>query len=182
MSKEKTVSAMDVLHLQMMRNNIKDFLTKMAKDYEFAGARVLDVAPQVHEGAKAYFLQSRIETLDIDPESGADIIADICKTNEGIADETYDFVVCTEVLEHTLNPFAAVAELARILKSDGKLFLTVPFNFRIHGPLPDCWRFTEHGLRAMLSPYFVIEDLQALETPDRWLMPVHYTVRLSKNA
>ena len=51
--------------------------------------------------------------------------------------------------------------------------LTTPFNFRIHGPLPDCWRFTEHGLRALLTDFEIV-TLDAVETPDRPLMPVHY--------
>jgi len=79
------------------------------------------------------------------------------------------------VLEHTLNPFAAIEEIHRLLCIGGYLFLTVPFNFRIHGPLPDCWRFTEHGLRAILSMFDILE-LTSLETIDRPLMPIHYTV------
>ena len=71
--------------------------------------------------------------------------------NEFLPDDSFDCIVCTEVLEHTLQPFAAVAELRRLLRAGGRLFLSVPFNFRIHGPLPDCWRFTEHGLRAMFA-------------------------------
>ena len=51
--------------------------------------------------------------------------------------------------------------------------LTTPFNFRIHGPLPDCWRFTEHGLRALLTDFEIV-TLDAVETPGRPLMPVHY--------
>ncbi|MCK5818286.1 MAG: methyltransferase domain-containing protein [Psychromonas sp.] len=50
----------------------------------------------------------------------------------------------TEVLEHTLNPFRAINEIYRILKPNGILIMTTPFNFRIHNPLPDCWRISEH--------------------------------------
>lgn len=50
----------------------------------------------------------------------------------------FDYILCTEVLEHTLNPFRAVYEMFRILKPKGLLFISVPFNFGIHRPLPDC--------------------------------------------
>ncbi len=77
------------------------------------------------------------------------------------------------MLEHTLQPFDAVAELRRLLAPGGHLVLTTPFNFRIHGPLPDCWRFTEHGLRALLADFEIVA-IDAVETPDRPLMPIHY--------
>ena len=93
---KRTVSDMDVLHLAMMRKNIADFLTEMAGRFDSEKILLLDVAPQVHEGAKAYFLKAKINTLDIDPESKADIIADICQENTSmIKDAQYDFIVCT---------------------------------------------------------------------------------------
>jgi hypothetical protein len=41
--------------------------------------------------------------------------------------------------------------------------------------LPDCWRFTEHGLRALLRDWQILE-LNAIDTQDRALMPIQYTV------
>lgn len=169
-------SQMDVEHLALLRENVDRLLASTGERPELLNARVLDIAPQVHKGARYFFPDSAtVETLDIDPESDATYIADICKTNDDvIPSSTFDVVVCTEVLEHTLNPFAAVAEIFRVLRPGGLLFASTPYNFRIHGPLPDCWRFTEHGIRALLDSF---EDVQieALETPDRPLMPVHYT-------
>lgn len=76
-----------------------------------------------------------------------------------------------------LNPFAAVEEMNRILKKGGYLFASAPYNFRIHGPLPDCWRFTEHGWPALLSHgMFEVVRLEGVKTEGRDLMPVHYTV------
>jgi SAM-dependent methyltransferase len=116
-----------------------------------------------------------VETLDIDPASGATYIGDITKTNAFLGNASFDYIVCTEVLEHTLQPFNACAEMFRLVRPGGYLFLTVPYNFRIHGPRPDCWRFTPDGLRTLLSAFQIIE-LSAVETPGRPLMPIHYTV------
>jgi len=172
----------DVDHLQIIRSNVVAFMRYVASQYvSEAEGKLLDVAPQSHEGAKPYFPDCIIiDTLDIDPNSACTYIADICRNNERlIPKESYNYVVCTEVLEHTLNPFDAVTEIWRILKWDGKLFLSVPFNFRIHGPLLDCWRFTEHGLKVVLSGFRILE-LNAIETDSRPLMPVHYTVVAQK--
>jgi SAM-dependent methyltransferase len=176
---------MDVEHLRIIRDNVRAFVRSVAGEYAANAreARLLDIAPQKHEGARPFFSDSiAVDTLDIDASSGCTYIADICCNNgDLIAENYYDFVVCTEVLEHTLRPFDAVQEIRRILKPKGHLFLSVPFNFRIHGPLPDCWRFTEHGLRAVLVGFRILE-LNAVPTAGRPLMPVHYTVVASKLA
>ncbi len=174
------VSAMDQNYLEIIRKNIRRFMSRVAKRFVTVPGRLLDIAPQVHEGARPFFPgEIKIETFDIDPSSGCTYVGDICKHNVFIANNTFDYVVCTEVLEHTLQPFNCVEEIHRILKPRGKLFLSVPFNFRIHGPLPDCWRFTEHGLRALLRDFEIVE-LESVETDSRPLMPVHYTVVAQK--
>jgi 2-polyprenyl-3-methyl-5-hydroxy-6-metoxy-1,4-benzoquinol methylase len=40
--------------------------------------------------------------------------------------ETFDYVVCTEVIEHTTSPSTAVSELGRVLRPGGTLVLTTP--------------------------------------------------------
>ncbi len=169
------VSQMDIEFLAAIRANVSAFLQRCGQQYSIPG-KILDVAPQDHEGASPYFVDAAsIETLDINPASGCTHIGDLCKGVPAIADQTYDGVVCTEVIEHTLQPFDAIAQVHRMLKSGGYLFMSTPMNFRIHGPLPDCWRFTEHGLRALLTEFDIVE-LNALDTPGRDLMPIHYTV------
>ena len=177
---EIIVSNMDILHLRIIRDNIIDFMKYASRRYAQKTGKLLDIAPQNHEGAKPYFNDNIIvHTFDINPQSGCTYIGDICQINSNIADNSYDYIVCTEVLEHTLQPFAAIAEIFRLLKPQGYLFLSTPFNFRLHGPLPDCWRFTEHGLRSLLSE-FTICELTAIETENRTLMPIQYTVIAQK--
>ena len=180
---KKKVSKMDLVHYKIIRKNIEEFLQQSAKKYDQVGLSLLEIAPQVHSGAKTYFTKSILKTLDLDPEAKSDYCLDICKNNKTvISDNTYDIINCNEVLEHTLQPFLAIAEMYRMLKPGGILLITTPpFNFRIHGPLPDCWRFTEHGLRALLSNLFEIIELKALEKNNRFLMPIHYTVIARKN-
>jgi len=39
---------------------------------------------------------------------------------------SFDFVICSEVIEHTVDPALAVSELARVLRPGGVLIITVP--------------------------------------------------------
>jgi SAM-dependent methyltransferase len=175
-----TVSEMDIQHLAAIRANIVDFMRRCAQTYGRPG-RLLDIAPQDHEGARPYFPPSvTVETLDINPQAGCTYVGDICRRNDIIPSGRFDFIVCTEVLEHVLQPFEAAKELWRLLSPGGLLFVTTPYNFRIHGPLPDCWRFTEHGLRALFGDFELLE-LSGLETAGRDLMPIQYTTVARKS-
>lgn len=177
---QKVVSEFDKTAYQRIRDNVSHFLEQNAEQFDSSSIKILDIAPQDHAGAKKSFLASQVLTADIDEKSGANYIIDICMNNENkIATGTFDIVVCTEVLEHTLNPFSAVNEIHRILKYNGLLLMTTPFNFRIHGPLPDCWRFTEYGIRALLKGFEIIQ-IEPLEDEDRFLMPLHYTTIAKK--
>ena len=49
-----------------------------------------------------------------------------------VADESFDVIVCTEVLEHVPEPILALQEFSRILKPGGKLLLTAPLGSGIH--------------------------------------------------
>lgn len=66
------------------------------------------------------------------------------------ADETFDFVVSDQVLEHVEgNPFTAFAETSRVLKQDGILCHTTCFINPIHGVPKDFWRYTPDALRLL---------------------------------
>jgi SAM-dependent methyltransferase len=177
---KKQVAEIDKRYFELLRKDVADFVSKYGKELDSQNSNVLDIAPQDHEGAKPYFPSSNVETLDIDPNSGASYVADICQNNENIIkSDSFDVIVCTEVLEHTLQPFDAVKELHRILKPGGVALVSTPYNFRIHGPLPDCWRFTEHGLRELFKEFEIVE-IHELEDEERFLAPIHYTLYAKK--
>tara|TARA_A100001011_G_C14155279_1_gene775789 strand:- start:368 stop:928 length:561 start_codon:yes stop_codon:yes gene_type:complete len=179
----RSLADIDIKHLAMLRENVRRFMRSTGKAWDKDDLMLLDIAPQDHEGAKLGFSKATIETLDIDPKASATYTVNLCKNNSDIIEnDRFDIVVCTEVIEHTLNPFDAVKEIHRVLKIGGKTLISVPFNFRIHGPLPDCWRISEHGLRALFNEEsgFHINALDALETKGRFLMPIHYTMIAEK--
>jgi SAM-dependent methyltransferase len=68
-----------------------------------------------------------------------------------IAAESFDAVVCTEVLEHVRHPERVAAELNRVLTPNGRLLVTVPFVIELHEEPFDYSRFTSYGLEATLA-------------------------------
>ncbi len=62
-----------------------------------------------------------------------------------------DAVVLFEVLEHIPDHERAVTEIARVLKTGGRLFLSAPFIYPTHDAPFDFFRFTRFGLRRLLE-------------------------------
>ena len=62
-----------------------------------------------------------------------------------------DVVLCTEVLEHVLDPPSMLKEAFAALKPGGRLFLTVPFAARWHFVPHDFWRYTPSSLKHLLE-------------------------------
>lgn len=179
-NKVNTVSSIDKDFFNQIRDNVAKLIEDSAKIEDSTDARVSDIAPQDYEGAKKYYSRAKVETLDIDPKAAATYTVDLCDDNTNtIPDETFDVIICTEVLEHVNNPFDAVREMHRLLKPGGRIYISTPYNFRIHGPLPDNWRFTEYGLRVLFSDFSKVE-VSPLEDDERFLMPLHYTTTVVK--
>ncbi|MBK9212935.1 MAG: class I SAM-dependent methyltransferase [Saprospiraceae bacterium] len=59
-----------------------------------------------------------------------DFVSDI--SSIPVEDNTFDYVLCTEVLEHVPEPILAIKEFARILKPGGKAIITAPLLAGIH--------------------------------------------------
>lgn len=66
-------------------------------------------------------------------------------------DDSFDGVICIEVLEHALNPEKLMSETARVLKKGERLILTTPFSARRHHIPFDFHRFTKERLFQILE-------------------------------
>lgn len=164
------VSKYDIDALAAIRANVNDLIRRAAEAYDKKENLVVDIAPDEHGGAAQFFKKAEVQTLGL---VGCQMEIDICSENLEVGVHS-DVVVCTEVLEHVFSPLHAVENIRKMLKTNGVAVVSVPFNFRIHGPLPDRWRFTEHGLRSLFYKFEILE-LKALES-DRFLAPLHYTL------
>jgi SAM-dependent methyltransferase len=68
-------------------------------------------------------------------------------------DETFDRVVCNAVLEHVERPQQALAELHRVLRPGGEIWVEVPFNQPYHEAPSDFWRVSPQGLRVWMKAF-----------------------------
>ena len=101
-------------------------------------------------------------TVDVDPKRLPDTVADVHQLP--FQDGSYDVVLATEVLEHCHTPPRALSEMVRVLKSRGTLILTTRFVYPLHDIPHDYYRFTEYGLRHLLSDMDILELTPETET------------------
>lgn len=81
-----------------------------------------------------------------------DIVSDI--TEIPVADHSFDYIMCLEVLEHLPDPVKALTEFSRILKPGGSLVLTAPFCSLTH--------FSPYHFSTGFNKYFYEHHLTKL--------------------
>jgi SAM-dependent methyltransferase len=89
--------------------------------------------------------------IDVMPYTGVDIVADAEKLPFDA--NTVDAIVCDNVLEHTRRPHKVVEEFVRVLKPGGKVYVAVPFVIPYHSSPGDFYRWSEEGIRELLSVF-----------------------------
>jgi len=125
-----------------------------AESYLLKG-RLLDVGC----GAKPYEQFFKVDSyigLEYDNDSARNLgVADFFY--DGLAfpfpNDQFDSILCNQVLEHVFEPNQFLSEIARVLKKDGMLLLTIPFVWDEHEKPHDYARYTTFGLSYLLNKH-----------------------------
>ena len=106
------------------------------------------------------FKDSFLITSDVHLQFYPDIVFDSHQIP--FQDESFDFVIACQVLEHTMKPWVVAKEMERVVKTGGLMLVEAPFNFPYHSPPYDFFRFTFTGLRSL----FTKSNLVNYEAPE----------------
>lgn len=117
---------------------------------QYASGRILDLG--VGYGAYRAILEARSDAyvgIDIQLGNGTlDVLAD--GRQLPFAANEFDTVFCSQVLEHTPEPWRLLQEACRVLSSEGVLVLSAPHLSYIHAGPQDYYRYTPYGLAFLL--------------------------------
>jgi len=123
--------------------------------------RVLDVGSyDVNGSYRRIFVDKKYEYLGLDMQDGPNV--DIVLKNpydwSQIDTDTFDLVISGQAFEHIEFFWVTLAEMARVLKQNGLLFVIAPHGFDEHRFPVDCYRFFSDGMVA-LARYVSLEPL-----------------------
>lgn len=121
---------------------------------------------------------------------------DIDIQNLPYSDNTFDFIISDQILEHVKNPFKAVDECYRVLKPNGYAIHTTCFMNEEHcvswgvKEYGDYWRFTIAGLKLLHEKYEVVqcdgwgnrEALKLIFAGKRWEVAPREVIKINENA
>jgi len=166
----------------------RELLAGMSELGKELGGRVLDVGcgDRPYENlipAKEY-IGLELDTPESRTRGRADAFYD--GRSFPFADGSFDAVLCNQVLEHVFAPDEFVRELARVLRDDGRLLLTVPFVWDEHEQPRDYGRYSSFGLAALLARHG-FELLQTRKTaadvraPFQMVNAYLYKITVSRN-
>jgi SAM-dependent methyltransferase len=145
------------------------------RDYNYPVHRLLDVAARRHLadftgrvldagcGTSPYraHLPAGVDYVGVDRSPRPNVRALVDISALPFADATFDGVLCTEMLSQSPRPWQLLGELARVLRPGGRLYLTAPFDWHFFDEPYDYFRFTTHGVRALLEDAgFAVERLE----------------------
>jgi SAM-dependent methyltransferase len=107
-----------------------------------------------------YLLKLPIKTLDINPDTKPDIVADIRDTR--LPSASYELIFLVNVLEHVFEFDKAIAECYRLLESGGYLLVSVPWIYPYHGQdsMNDYWRMSREALKVLLKDFDEVNATQ----------------------
>jgi SAM-dependent methyltransferase len=116
--------------------------------------------------------------LPIDLENyGNNIVANAENLHKIFKDESVDYILCNELLEHTEHYWEVINEMLRILRIKGRIFFSVPYNYPPHEYPIDKWRLSYPYLKKVFGKFCKIERVELVGNRNK---PRHIIMSLVK--
>ncbi len=124
---------------------------------------ILDLGGNIKSGYQDLIRgQHKFTAVNIDPKTNSELVFDIEKKFP-LPDESFDNVLCLNVLEHIFNYKNVLDESFRVLKKGGQIIIATPFLHYIHASPYDYFRYTDSALKKILeSSGFEVEQIKPL--------------------
>jgi SAM-dependent methyltransferase len=123
-------------------------------------AVIFDIGAKDERGTYAFGsppADAQVIAVDIAPGPHVDLVADAHDLHM-VPDNSVDCVISVSVLEHVRYPQKVVAEIHRILKPGGIVYLNIPFVFAFHGAPDDFYRFSCNGIRILCEAFEEVDS------------------------
>ena len=151
----------------------------MRKNLHFLRGRIFDlgcgIRPYEKDILKYADRYIGLDWLKTQHRFCADIVADL-NHHLPLRDASADAVVSLQVLEHLSEPQTMLNEAFRILRPNKRIFLAVPFNWRVHEAPYDFFRYTRYGIEYLFKKagFIEIDVEEATGFWSMWVLKFNY--------
>jgi Methyltransferase domain len=126
----------------------------LSTNFDKAGLRVLEIGSRNVTGAnlRSKFSNSTYVGFDFYEGENVDIAGDVHRLSSYFSPgEKFDLIFSSAVFEHLHMPWVAAAEIQKMLKVGGSVFVETHFSFSSHERPWHFFQFSEMGLRALFN-------------------------------
>ena len=92
---------------------------------------------------------TRLVVIDLQATAIVDVVGSV--TALPVRSDSFDAVLCFNLLEHVFDYESALSEMNRVMKPGAVMYGWVPFAYGVHGDPHDYWRYTPDTLSTLLS-------------------------------
>jgi SAM-dependent methyltransferase len=129
--------------------NQRLFLTRALPSVE---GPVLEVGSRDYGNTESFrdvYTQNEYVGVDLTPGDNVDRVFDLAAGVGELPEGHFALAICCSVLEHVRRPWDAAANLTRLLRPGGAIYVAVPWVWRHHAYPDDYWRFSWRGIAEL---------------------------------
>jgi SAM-dependent methyltransferase len=102
---------------------------------------------------REFYAGSEYVGVDMSEGKGVDVVADLTRSVGPLPENHFDLGICCSVLEHVEKPWLFAANLTRVIRPGGRLYMSVPWVWRYHAYPDDYFRFSHRGVRSLFDEF-----------------------------
>ena len=133
-----------------MHPSVLEWTQHQVNQWGLAGLKTLECGSRNYNGTVRPLFNG--EYVGIDMADGPDVDIVALAADMPFADEEFETVISTEMMEHDPCFWLSIPEMARVLKPGGHMLITTRgIGFPYHEYPGDFWRFTEDSIRLLFE-------------------------------
>jgi SAM-dependent methyltransferase len=140
------------------------YLQHLSEIGNHKGLKILEIGSREVTGksdARERFANAEYIGFDYYPGDNVDVVGDAHKLSQYFEAEKFDIIYSSAVFEHFAMPWVVAAEIAKILKVGGVIFVETHFSYISHERPWHFFQFSDMALRVLFSPALGFECIES---------------------
>ncbi len=118
---------------------------------------------------RGFYADTEYVGVDMAEGKGVDVVVDLTRGTAPLEENRFALGICCSVLEHVEQPWAFAANLTRLIRPGGKLYMSVPWVWRYHPYPDDYFRFSHKGVRALFEEFAWAHEMFSTTVPNEFI-------------